>query len=215
MEASFIKNMRDVTRAVYRTDLNTIGLVIPRWVLADNLYEFFSYPDRLDYILKPSILTPPMYHLTVPMPVRLGTFGVEVAKATVHLYADLRFEGHSTRALDVFLDCLYDAIINEQPSKEDPEWENIVLSSMLFGAALDVGLSVLKQVPSFDKDRLPDVPLTGRQLFYVAQCYTHCGEQDGPMLCNEPLRHKGDFASTFSCTTKSNMRSKYQCNSFV
>ncbi|KAL1482715.1 hypothetical protein MTO96_033606 [Rhipicephalus appendiculatus] len=85
----------------------------------------------------------------------------------------------------------------------------------MFAAAVDVGLSLLKQVPSYETDRLPDVPLTGRQLFYVSQCYTHCGEQYGPMLCNEPLRHKEDFASAFSCPPKSGMRSQYQCNSFV
>ncbi|KAL1482716.1 hypothetical protein MTO96_033607 [Rhipicephalus appendiculatus] len=113
MEASFIKNVRDVTRAAYRTDRETTGLAIPRFVLADNLYEFITYPDRFDYMLKPSILTPPLYHVTAPMPVRLGAFGVEVAEANIRLYAHLWFEGHSTRQLDVFQDCFYGAINKE------------------------------------------------------------------------------------------------------
>ncbi|KAL1484391.1 hypothetical protein MTO96_050044 [Rhipicephalus appendiculatus] len=62
---------------------------------------------------------------------------------------------------------------------------------ILYGAATDVALSVLKQlVPSFDEERLHDIPLSGHQLFYVALCYTHCGWKYGPMA---------------------NMRSKYQC----
>ncbi|KAL1473792.1 hypothetical protein MTO96_038467 [Rhipicephalus appendiculatus] len=95
-----------------------------------------------------------------------------------------------------------------------PEWVEEVEHNALTAAALDVALSVLKQMPSFDNDRLLNVPLTGHQLFYVIHCYTYCGEQGGRSSCNEPLRHKEDFAVAFSCPAKSNMRSKYQCKSF-
>ncbi|KAL1469004.1 hypothetical protein MTO96_041105 [Rhipicephalus appendiculatus] len=158
MEASFVKNQRDATKAHRQTNLWAITPLDPSWVLVDDLYQPRMLEDRADYALKPSILTP--------------------------------------------------------PPCTTPEWVEEVEHNALTAAALDVALSVLKQTPSFDNDRLLNVPLTGHQLFYVIHCYTYCGEQGGRSSCNEPLRHKEDFAVAFSCPAKSNMRSKYQCKSF-
>ncbi|KAL1442571.1 hypothetical protein MTO96_007796 [Rhipicephalus appendiculatus] len=155
---------------------------------------------------------PPMYHMKAPAPVRLGAFGVDVAAATIHTYSEHRIHGYNTGALDTYHHCFYAAVKDEQPQESGPEWHGKVLRSILRGAATDVALSVLKQlVPSFDEERLHDIPLSGHQLFYVTHCYTLCGGTYGPMLCNEPLRHSRDFTNAFSCPTKSNMRSKYQC----
>ncbi|KAH7946673.1 hypothetical protein HPB52_003197 [Rhipicephalus sanguineus] len=188
MEASFVKNQRDANKAHRLTDLRAIAPMDPSWVLVDDLYRPRPLEDRADYALKPSILTSPMYDVSAPTPVRLGTFGVEVAKATVHTY--------------------------EGQVDTSAEWIEEVEHNALTAVALDVALSVLKQGPSFDSDRLPNVPLTGHQLFYVIHCYTYCGDQGSRSSCNEPLRHKEDFASAFSCAAKSNMRSEYQCKSF-
>ncbi|KAL3221926.1 hypothetical protein MRX96_050156 [Rhipicephalus microplus] len=212
MEVSFIKNLRDTMQALHQTDVEAIGVGLPVWALTEALFDIFNFYDRVDYMLKPSILTPPMYHMKAPAPVRLGAFGVDVAAATVLTYAELRHHGYSVGALDGYRDCVYAAVKQEQPGEDGREWHTRVLRIILYGAAMDVALSVLKQLmPSFDEERLYGVPLSGHQLFYVAQCYTHCGEEDGLALCNEPLRHKQDFANTFSCSRKSNMRSEYQC----
>ncbi|KAH7970231.1 hypothetical protein HPB49_001376 [Dermacentor silvarum] len=156
-----------------------------------------------------------MYHRTAPLPVRLGTFGVEVAKATIESYMELRFQGHGTDALDSFQFCFSDIKDKERQEELSPQWIRLMETNMLDSAALDVGLSFLKLVPSFDEDRLHDVPLTGHQLFYVAHCYTHCGEENGTSLCNEPLRHKEDFTNAFSCRPHSHMRSEDKCPSFL
>ncbi|KAH7944659.1 hypothetical protein HPB52_023068 [Rhipicephalus sanguineus] len=215
MEVSFVRNMRDAIIATRRTNADAIGALIDAWMLADELYAFLTTPDRADYSLKPSILTSPLYHLTAPMPVRLGTFGVEVAKATIISYVDLRYEGHSTNALDLFRKCFYAAMNKEQPGQDGPEWHQRVGTNMASGAAMDVALAVLRLEPSFNEQRLRNVSLSGHQLFYVMQCYVQCGAQDGPALCNEPLIHKEDFSNAFSCPPQSNMRSQYQCKSFV
>ncbi|KAH6942859.1 hypothetical protein HPB50_011346 [Hyalomma asiaticum] len=214
MEASFVKNLRDAITASRRTDDDSIGVLDPRWLFYTEMYRPRILRDRYDYALKPSILLPPMYHVTAPLPVRLGTFGVEVARATVHTYEELRFEGHETDALDRFQVCYFQAEDSERQEEPGPEWVRRVQYDMLTGAALDVALSVLREEPSFDEDRLRGVPLTGHQLFYVAHCLTYCGGMGGHNACNEPLRHKGDFADAFSCSAKSNMRSEHQCKSF-
>lgn len=113
MEASFVKNLRDTTQAVRQTDIEAIGVGLPVWALVDELYDIFNYHDHVDYILKPSILTPPMYHMNAPTSVRLGTFGVEVAVATVHTYSELRHQGYDTGALDAFHRCFYAAVKDE------------------------------------------------------------------------------------------------------
>ncbi|KAH7970779.1 hypothetical protein HPB49_015515 [Dermacentor silvarum] len=214
METSFVKNLRDAIKAKRQTDTEDIGGMPPPWLRANDLYHSYTRHDRFDYALKPSILVPPMYHLTAPQPVRLGTFAVEVAKATIESYMGLRFQGHRTDALDNLQFCFFDIKTKERQEEQSPEWIRLVEANMLDSAALDIALSVLKLVPSFDEDRLHDVPLTGHQLFYVAHCYTQCGEENGTSLCNEPLRHKEDFANTFSCPPHSHMRSEDKCPSF-
>ncbi|KAH6942860.1 hypothetical protein HPB50_011347 [Hyalomma asiaticum] len=217
MEASFVKNQRDANKATRLTNIEAIGFINPTWMLVDDLFLPRSYSDRVDYVLKPSILTFPMYYLGAPMPVRLGTFGVEVAKATLQTYDALRFEGHKTTVLDRFRDCIFAAVADKAslwPADAGPEWIHDVEDNVVTGAALDVALSVLKQVPSFDTDRLTNVPLTGHQLFYVIHCYTYCGYPYAKTSCNDPLRHKEDFAEAFSCPTQSHMRSKHQCKGF-
>ncbi|XP_075726076.1 endothelin-converting enzyme 1 [Rhipicephalus microplus] len=215
MEVSFVRNVRDAANALRQTDADAIGTQIHTWMLRDQLYAFFAYPDRLDYTLKPSVLAPPVYHVSAPAPVRLGTFGVEVAKATIFSYVDLRHEGHSTDSLDIFRSCFYAAMYEDRPRETDAEWERRVGLHMASGAAIDVALAVLKTEASFDEQRLPGVPLSGRQLFYVMLCYMQCGAQHGAALCNEPLKHKEDFSDAFACPPRSKMRSRHQCKSFV
>ncbi|XP_075726079.1 endothelin-converting enzyme 1-like [Rhipicephalus microplus] len=215
MEVSFVRNVRDAANALRQTDADAIGTQIHTWMLRDQLYAFFAYPDRLDYTLKPSVLAPPVYHVSAPAPVRLGTFGVEVAKATIFSYVDLRHEGHSTDSLDIFRSCFYAAMYEDRPRETDAEWERRVGLHMASGAAIDVALAVLRTEASFDEQRLPDVPLSGRQLFYVMLCYMQCGAQHGAALCNEPLKHKEDFSDAFACPPRSKMRSRHQCKSFV
>ncbi|XP_075724220.1 uncharacterized protein LOC142766899 [Rhipicephalus microplus] len=103
----------------------------------------------------------------------------------------------------------------ERPRETDAEWERRVGLHMASGAAIDVALAVLRTEASFDEQRLPDVPLSGRQLFYVMLCYMQCGAQHGAALCNEPLKHKEDFSDAFACPPRSKMRSRHQCKSFV
>ncbi|XP_075527336.1 neprilysin-1-like [Dermacentor variabilis] len=206
MEASFVKNLRDAIRAYRRADIEDIGTMPQPWLLKNDFYHPHTTRDRFDYTLKPSILMTPMYHMTAPMPVRLGTFGVEVAKATIESYMELRFQGHETDPLDRFQNCFFGMEDKERQEKLTPEWISLVETNMVDSVALDVALMVLKLVPSFDEERLQDVPLTGHQLFYVVHCYTHCGEETGTSLCNDPLKHKEDFADVFSCPPKSNMR---------
>ncbi|XP_049515371.1 uncharacterized protein LOC125941649 [Dermacentor silvarum] len=215
MEGSFIKNLRDAIKAKRRTNFADIGEMPQLWLRQYDLYHARITRYWFDYALKPSILEPPMYHRTAPLPVRLGTFGVEVAKATIESYMELRFQGHGTDALDSFQFCFSDIKDKERQEELSAEWIALVETNMLDSAALDIALSVLKLVPSFDEDRLHDVPLTGHQLFYVAHCYTHCGEENGTPLCNEPLRHKEDFANAFSCRPHSHMRSEDKCPSFL
>ncbi|KAH7970653.1 hypothetical protein HPB49_013218 [Dermacentor silvarum] len=214
METSFVKNLRDAIKAKHRTPNEDIGAMPPPWLLGGNLYHALITRDRFDHALKPSILVPPMYHLTAPLPVRLGTFGVEVAKATIESYMELRFEGHRTDTLDGFQYCFFDIKNKERKEDLSPQWISLVQANMVDSAALDIALSVLKLGPSFDEDRLHDVPLTGHQLFYVANCYTHCGEGNDTSLCNEPLRRKEAFANAFSCHPHSHMRSDNKCPSF-
>ncbi|XP_075750745.1 uncharacterized protein LOC142817581 [Rhipicephalus microplus] len=214
MEASFVKNQRDATKAYRRTNHRILTALEPSWLLVDDMYKPRLLEDRADYALKPSIMTPPMYHVSAPTPVRLGTYGVEVAKATVHTYELLRYEGHKTSVLDQFRECFANALEREGRVDTSPGWIEEVEHNVLTGAALDVAVSVLKQMPGYDTDRLPNVPLMGHQLFYVMHCYTYCGDQGSLSSCNEPLRHKEDFAIAFSCPEKSKMRSKYQCKSF-
>ncbi|KAH7970710.1 hypothetical protein HPB49_014561 [Dermacentor silvarum] len=214
METSFMKNLRDAIKAKRQTDSDDIGGMPPPWLRMKDLYHARITHDRFDHALKPSILVPPMYHLTAPQPVRLGTFGVEVAKATIESYLELRNQGHRTDVLDGLQFCFFGIKDKERKEELSPEWIRLVETNFMDSAALDVGLSVLKLVPSFDEDRLHDVPLTGHQLFYVAHCYTHCGDENGTSLCNEPLKHKEDFANAFSCPTRSHMRSEHKCPSF-
>ncbi|XP_075724480.1 uncharacterized protein LOC142767147 [Rhipicephalus microplus] len=120
MEVSFVRNVRDAANALRQTDADAIGTQIHTWMLRDQLYAFFAYPDRLDYTLKPSVLAPPVYHVSAPAPVRLGTFGVEVAKATIFSYVDLRHEGHSTDSLDIFRSCFYAAMAVRRGGDANP-----------------------------------------------------------------------------------------------
>ncbi|XP_037572049.2 neprilysin-1 [Dermacentor silvarum] len=214
MEASFVKNLRDVIKASRRTDLELIGVMSTLWLFSDDLFHPRITRERHDYSLKPPILVRPMYHVNAPMPVRLGTFGVEVARATLTSYEELQFQGHRADVLEHYQLCFVRAAEKERKEEFNPDWIEKVENAMLYGAAMDVALSLLKLVPSFDEDRLRNVPLTGHQLFYVAHCYTHCGEKDGPTACNLPLRYKEDFAIAFSCPTQSDMRSDEQCRSF-
>ncbi|KAL1486180.1 hypothetical protein MTO96_047066, partial [Rhipicephalus appendiculatus] len=110
MEASFVKNLRDTMRALHRTNRLAIGVGTPVWAAAHSLYELYNFDDRVDYILKPAILMPPMYHMKAPAPVRLGAFGVEVAAATVHTYSELRRHGYSAGALEFYHKC-FDAAV--------------------------------------------------------------------------------------------------------
>ncbi|KAH8021232.1 hypothetical protein HPB51_013367 [Rhipicephalus microplus] len=113
MEASFVKNQRDATKAYRRTNHRILTPLEPSWLLVDDMYKPRLLEDRADYALKPSIMTPPMYHVSAPTPVRLGTYGVEVAKATVHTYELLRYEGHKTSVLDQFRECFTNALEKE------------------------------------------------------------------------------------------------------
>ncbi|KAL3199878.1 hypothetical protein MRX96_053675 [Rhipicephalus microplus] len=63
----------------------------------------------------------------------------------------------------------------QRPREADAEWERRVGLHMASGAAIDVALAVLRTEASFDEQRLPDVSLSGRQLFYVMLCYMQCG----------------------------------------
>ncbi|KAL1482712.1 hypothetical protein MTO96_033603 [Rhipicephalus appendiculatus] len=215
MEASFVKNQRDATKAKRQTNLDTIGTIDPSWLLVDDLYRPLTLSDRTDYVLKPSILTPPMYHVGAPMALRMGTFGVEVARATIKTYEELQYQGHPTTAIDDFRECVLSAIGEEGQLDVAPEWIPRLENSVITAAALDVALAVLKESPSFDDDRLRDVPLTGRQLFYVIHCYTYCGNEYGQFSCNQPLRHKADFADAFSCPPRSDMRAPRQCRGLL
>ncbi|KAL1482711.1 hypothetical protein MTO96_033602 [Rhipicephalus appendiculatus] len=165
MEVSFVRNVRDATIALRSSNKDAIGALIQRWMLQDDLYAFFDYPDRLDYSLKPSVLTSPVYHVTAPAPVRLGTFGVEVAKATIITY---------------------------QPWQDSPEWHRRVGTNMAVGAAIDVALAVLRLEPSFDEQRLRDVPLSGRPTLLrdavlharAPQCLRFCRRTAMPYMPN-------------------------------
>ncbi|XP_075559841.1 uncharacterized protein LOC142591399 [Dermacentor variabilis] len=180
MEANFVKNLRDVIKASSRTDIDDIGVMPPQWLFDEILYHARITHDRHDYSLKPPILVPPMYHVNAPMPVRLGTFGVEVAKATIQSYQQLRFEGHRTELLDRFHSCFGHAARKERTEAFTPEWIESMQKAMLDSTALDAARSVLQLTPSYDEDRLRYVPLTGHQLFYVAHCYTHLRRQGRP-----------------------------------
>ncbi|XP_070381158.1 neprilysin-1-like isoform X1 [Dermacentor albipictus] len=213
MEASFVKNLRDAIKAYRRADIKAIGGMLQPWVLESHFYHPNINRDRFDYALKPSILMTPMYHMTAPTAVRLGTFGVEVAKATVVSYMELRFQGHGTDPLDRFQSCFFGVEDKQRQGEPTPQWISLMETNVVDSVALDVALMVLKLVPSFDEERLQDVPLTGHQLFYVVHCYTLCAEENGTALCNGPLKHKEDFANVFSCPPYSNMRSE-ECPGF-
>ncbi|XP_075529262.1 endothelin-converting enzyme 2-like isoform X1 [Dermacentor variabilis] len=213
MEASFLKNLRDAIKANHRADIDDIGAMPQPWLFENDFYHPHIKGDRIDYALKPSILMTPMYHMTAPMPVRLATFGVEVAKATIESYMELRFQGHGTDLLDKFQFCFVDMKDKQRQEERTPQWISLVKTNMVDSFALDIALLVLKLVPSFDEDRLQNVPLTGHQLFYVVHCYTHCAEENGTSLCNDPLKHKEDFANVFSCPSYSYMRLE-KCPSF-
>ncbi|XP_070381193.1 neprilysin-1-like isoform X1 [Dermacentor albipictus] len=219
MEASFLKNLRDATvgqptvKANRRADIDDIGAMPQPWLFENHFYHPHNKHDRIDYALKPSILMTPMYHMTAPMPVRLGTFGVEVAKATIESYMELRLQGHGTDPLEQLQICFFDVKDKQRQEERTPQWISVVEKNMVDSLALDIALLVLKLVPSFDEDRLQDVPLTGHQLFYAVHCYRHCAEENGMSLCNDPLKHKEDFANVFSCPPYSNMR-LVKCPSF-
>ncbi|KAL1473791.1 hypothetical protein MTO96_038466 [Rhipicephalus appendiculatus] len=114
MEASFVKNQRDATKAHRQTNLWAITPLDPSWVLVDDLYQprILGGPSGLR---SEAFHTdaPPMYHVSAPTAVRLGTFGVEVAKATVHTYELLRYEGHNSTVLDRYRECLFTALEKE------------------------------------------------------------------------------------------------------
>ncbi|KAL3260369.1 hypothetical protein MRX96_046303 [Rhipicephalus microplus] len=59
MEASFVKNQRDATKAYRRTNHRILTPLEPSWLLVDDMYKPRLLEDRADYALKPSIMTPP------------------------------------------------------------------------------------------------------------------------------------------------------------
>ncbi|KAL3226204.1 hypothetical protein MRX96_049005, partial [Rhipicephalus microplus] len=242
MEVSFVKNLRDATKANRLTNLDSIGKMDPSWILADDLYQALSLGDRADYVLKPSILTPPHVprgraygaphgHLRC----RTGQGhhqGLRRASTPgphdnghrrlpgLHTCRNERRGKFRTIISHMRVVCAYQTSVLARmncSSKEQSyherglpdlttEWIARLEDSVMTAAALDVALAVLKQSPSFDDDRLGDVPLTARQLFYVIHCYTYCGDEYGQFSCNQPLRHKADFADAFSCAPRSDMR---------
>ncbi|KAK8782752.1 hypothetical protein V5799_015907 [Amblyomma americanum] len=204
MESSFVKNLLDATRARHRTEGDLIGDLDPEWLRQTDFFRPLMLSDRTDYTLMPAIIGSPMYHVTAPAAVRLGTFGVEVARATVSAYKQLHLRGHQPKAWDDFDSCFSHVILNSGEN-QDQERRSVL------AAALDVVATVLEQEGSRGAERLHDVPLSGRQLLYVAHCFTLCGHSGGKGACNVPLRHSEHFSRAFSCSQGSYMRSEDRC----
>ncbi|XP_077490891.1 uncharacterized protein LOC144101624 [Amblyomma americanum] len=204
MESSFVKNLLDATRARHRTEGDLIGDLDPEWLRQTDFFRPLMLSDRTDYTLMPAIIGSPMYHVTAPAAVRLGTFGVEVARATVSAYKQLHLRGHQPKAWDDFDSCFSHVILNSGEN-QDQERRSVL------AAALDVVATVLEQEGSQGAERLHDVPLSGRQLLYVAHCFTLCGHSGGKGACNVPLRHSEHFSRAFSCSQGSYMRSEDRC----
>ncbi|KAH7948551.1 hypothetical protein HPB51_028523 [Rhipicephalus microplus] len=154
MEVSFVKNLRDATKANRLTNLDSIGKMDPSWILADDLYQALALGDRVDYVLKLSILTPPMYHEGAPMALRMGTFGVELAKATIKAYEELRHQGHATTAIDDFQDCILAAMREEASLKQSfLACELFALTKPLFSPRMNCS----SKEQSYHERGLPDL----------------------------------------------------------
>lgn len=81
----------------------------------------------------------------------------------------------------------------------------------MLAAALDAVVSLLDEEGWRIDQLVHDVPLSGRELFYVAHCFTLCGTAGGKGACNVPLRHSEHFSHAFYCPPGSYMRSEDRC----
>ncbi|KAH9372733.1 hypothetical protein HPB48_014703 [Haemaphysalis longicornis] len=80
-------------------------------------------------------------------------------------------------------------------------------------AAIPVAWSVFSQAMNAAEDTLvKDMrPFSASEVFFLLGCYLLCGEPNGEVLCNEPLRQSVDFSRVYSCPVGSAMNPGKKC----
>lgn len=171
-------------------------------VEAFNTASFYVFLEN-EYSLMPYAINFPLYQEGVPMGIRYGGLGSEIAMATMVSY--IRMHGENVPpVVTTFHECVH---------KKSTRQANFgaTLSSM----SVDAIWKASQKESDFGKRRLAKLTeYTDKELLFITFCFMRCLRQNEDEICNMPLRFNRHFSDTFSCKEPSRMMEPQQCQAF-
>ncbi|XP_064469416.1 endothelin-converting enzyme-like 1 [Ornithodoros turicata] len=153
-------------------------------LVTSDAYNFYNEAEDM-YLLPPHAMVLPLYDIKVLSAVKYAALGSVIASAAIAM------TGPSNRGRD-----------SGRNESLDEHTNNQVRDA---AAALEIVWEAYRNATEYAGDvRLRHLShLSSDAIFFVATCYILCGQPADtyPALrCNEPLKHRPEFAGAFSCS---------------
>ncbi|XP_070386617.1 uncharacterized protein [Dermacentor albipictus] len=179
---------------------------------ADSLPSHLLYYEVVslsyDFSLRPDVAVLPAYDRSAPILLKLASLGSLMASAMAKVLYAAQMNPKNWYATA-------ECILQQQQQQSDTQnagtGQVVFLERVISMAVIDS--AVRSQVEESESAvALPGMPeLSGMKLLYALWCYQQCGEKEGKLLCNEPLKELSFFGDTFKCSTDAAMRKSAPC----
>lgn len=202
-----LENVRLASRSLRRSSLTRIH------PFSEGGVVHFYRIAQADFFLLPQAVRIPMYDIDVPLGIKYGALGTDVASALSHILFE-HWSSWSEESRDVMRKrsgCYFDKVSTNGslPPSQMNFLKRVTAMHILWMAHVSVA-----PVQSSAGPLEPLPRLTDRHLLFVLSCYLLCGEPHGKQLCNQILQHTARFASVFQCPTGSMMKGRAKCRIF-